>query len=208
MKNLKNKIAVVTGAGSGIGRELALLLTKEGCHLSLNELSTARLEETIALCRKVNPSVKVYSESFDVSNEAFMHRFAQNTLAEMGAVDIMINNAGVAIGMVKAEELKKKDFDYIMGINFWGMIYGTQAFVPYLKTRSESALVNVSSLFGLVGIAYQAAYCTSKFAIRGCTEALRMEVLRDAPQLIVHTVHPGGVATNIANDARPAVDNP
>lgn len=208
MKDLKNKVAVVTGVGSGIGRALAELLAKEGCKLSLNELNVDRLNDTIESCKRINPSIEIYSESFDVSVEEAMHKFAQNTIAQMGHVDIMINNAGVAISMVKAESIKKTDFDWIMGINFWGMVYGSQAFVPHLKARKESALVNVSSLFGLVGIAYQAAYCSTKFAIRGYTESLRMEVLNDAPHVTIHTVHPGGIATNIANDAKDVSNNP
>ena len=208
MKDLKNKVAVVTGVGSGIGRALAELLAKEGCKLSLNELNVDRLNDTIESCKQINPSIEIYSDSFDVSIEEDMHKFAQNTIAQMGHVDIMINNAGVAISMVKAESIKKSDFDWIMGINFWGMVYGSQAFVPHLKARKESALVNVSSLFGLVGIAYQAAYCSTKFAIRGYTESLRMEVLNDAPHVTIHTVHPGGIATNIANDAKDVSNNP
>lgn len=208
MKNLKDKVAVITGAGSGIGLALAELLAKEGCNLALNELNQDRLNETVESCQKINPSIEVYSEAFDVSVEEAMHTFAQNTIAKLGHVDLMINNAGVAIGMVKAESVKKSDFDWVMGINFWGMVYGSQAFVPHLKARKESALVNVSSLFGLVGIAYQGAYCSSKFAIRGYTESLRMEVLNDAPHLTIHTVHPGGIATNIANDAKNVSDNP
>jgi butyryl-CoA dehydrogenase len=178
----------------------------EGCHLSLNELNKDRLKETIEECEKINPSINIYSESFDVSDAQQMSAFAQNTLKKLKQVDLMINNAGVAIGEVKAEELKKEDFDWIMGINFWGMVYGTQSFVPHLKLRKESALVNISSLFGLVGIAYQAAYCTTKFAIRGFTESLRMETLHDSPHLTIHTVHPGGVSTRIATDSKWVLD--
>lgn len=206
MKNLSGKVAVITGVGSGIGKALSLHLAKGGCNLSLNELNIERLEETIDECKKINPSINIYSESFDVSDSQKMHFFAKNTVEKLNHVDIMINNAGVAIGAVKAEELKKEDFDWIMGINFWGMVYGTQAFVPHLKSRQESALVNISSLFGLVGIAYQAAYCTTKFAIRGFTESLRMETLHDAPHLTIHTVHPGGVSTRIATDSKWVLD--
>ncbi len=202
MKNLTGKHVAITGVGSGIGLELALLFARRRCNLALNELSGERLQETIDLCKRIYPDIRIYAESFDVSNEDSMHNWAKKSIEELGHIDIMINNAGVAIGQVKAEELTKKDFDWIMGINFWGMVYGTQAFVPHLKTRPESAIVNVSSLLGLIGIAYQAAYCTTKFAIRGFTECLRMEVLNDAPQLTVHTVHPGGVSTNIANDSK------
>ena len=208
MKNLKGKVAAVTGVGSGIGRALAVLLAQKGCDLALNELNDDRLAETVELCKKENSSIKIFSRSFDVSVEKEVRSFAANTINTFGKVDIVINNAGVALGPVKAENIKKKDFDWIMNINFWGMVYSTQAFTPYLKKQDEAALVNISSVFGLIGVAYQAAYCTTKFAIRGYTESLRMEVLNDAPQLVVHTVHPGGIATEIANKQRWVLDTP
>ena len=162
MKNLKGKVAAVTGVGSGIGRALAVLLAQKGCDLALNELNDDRLTETIEFCKKENTSIKIYSRSFDVSVEKEVRSFAANTINTFGKVDIVINNAGVALGPVKAENIKKKDFDWIMGINFWGMVYGTQAFTPYLKRQNEAALVNISSVFGLIGVAYQAAYCTTQ----------------------------------------------
>lgn len=208
MKNLKDKVAAVTGVGSGIGRALAVLLAKKGCDLALNELHSERLEETIELCKKENPNIRIYSKAFDVSQEKEVRSFAANTINTFGKIDLVINNAGVAMGPVKAESIKKEDFDWIMGINFWGMVYGSQAFLPYLKRRPEAALVNISSLFGLIGIAYQAPYCTTKFAIRGYTESLRMEVLNDAPNLIIHTVHPGGINTKIADDSKWVLEDP
>lgn len=208
MKKLEGKVAAVTGVGSGIGRALAVVLAKKGCELSLNEINQDRLDETITLCKRENPSIRIFAKAFDVSQEKEVRSFAANTINTFGKVDIVINNAGVALGPVKAESVTKKDFDWIMGINFWGMIYGSHAFVPYLKKQNEAALVNVSSVFGLIGVAYQAAYCATKFAIRGYTESLRMEVLNDAPQLIVHTVHPGGIATSIADDSKWVLDAP
>ncbi|MEE9373785.1 MAG: SDR family oxidoreductase [Saprospiraceae bacterium] len=208
MKDLKGKVAAITGVGSGIGQALSVYLAQKGCDLALNEINPERLETTISLCKKENPSIKIYSRVFDVAVAKEHRAFAANTMNTFGKVDIMINNAGVAIGPVAAENIKKEDFDWIMGINFWGMVYGTQAFVPYLKKQKEAALVNISSLFGLVGIAHQAAYCTTKFAIRGYTESLRMETLKTAPHLIIHTVHPGGVSTRIADDSRVVTDGP
>lgn len=208
MKNLKNKVAAITGAGSGIGEALALNLAEKGCDLALNEINPDRLSQTVEKCKKINSTIKIYEKAFDVSDEKEMRSFAANTMNTHGKVDIMINNAGVAIGTVAAESIKKEDFDFIMGINFWGMVYGTQAFYPYLKRQNEAALANVSSLFGLVGIAYQAAYCTTKFAIRGYTESLRMEALSTAPHVTIHTIHPGGISTNIANDAKWVTEEP
>lgn len=207
MKNLKGKHVAITGVGSGIGHALAIAFANEGCHLSINDIDAKRLQALAAECKKINSNIQIYQEAFDVSVQDDMNRWAQASIDSLGQIDIVINNAGVALGMVRIEELSKENFDWVMGINFWGMVYGTQAFLPHLRSRPESAIVNISSLFGLVGVAYQAAYCTSKFAIRGFTETLRMEMLRDAPHLIIHTVHPGGVATNIANEARPIDKN-
>lgn len=208
MNNLKGKVAAITGAGSGIGEALAINLAQKGCDLSLNEINPERLQKTVEKCKKINSSIKIYEKIFDVADEKEMRSFAANTMNTHGKIDLMINNAGVAIGTVAAEEIKKEDFDWIMGVNFWGMVYGTQAFLPYLKKQDEAALVNISSLFGLVGIAYQAAYCTTKFAIRGYTESLRMETLKTAPHVTIHTVHPGGISTNIANDSKWVTEEP
>jgi NAD(P)-dependent dehydrogenase (short-subunit alcohol dehydrogenase family) len=207
MKNLKGKHVAITGVGSGIGHALVTALAKEGCQISMNDIDGARLQSVVDECKQINPNIQTYHEAFDVSVQEDMNRWAQASISSLGQIDIVINNAGVALGMVRVEELSKENFDWVMGINFWGMVYGTQAFLSHLRSRPESAIVNISSLFGLVGIAYQAAYCTSKFAIRGYTESLRMEMIKDAPHLIVHTVHPGGVATNIANDSRPIDKN-
>ena len=202
MKNLKGKHVAITGVGSGIGHELAIAFANEGCNLSINDIDGIRLDTLVAECKKINSDIQIYQEAFDVSVQDDMKRWAAASIDSLGQIDIVINNAGVALGMVRIEDLSKEHFDWVMGINFWGMVYGTQAFLPHLRSRPESAIVNISSLFGLVGIAYQGAYCTSKFAIRGFRETLRMEMLKDAPHLIIHTVHPGGVATNIANDSR------
>ena len=206
MKNLTGKHVALTGAGSGIGKALALAFAEEGCHLSLSDISAERLESVVHECERLNPKIQIHKEIFDVSEESQVHQWAKNSIASLGHIDVVINNAGVALHGVKAENIAKADFDWIMGINFWGMVYGSQAFVPHLKSRPESALVNISSILGIVGLARQAAYCTTKFAIRGYTESLRMETLEDAPHLIVHSVHPGGVSTNIANDAKSAVN--
>ena len=207
MKNLKGKHIAITGVGSGIGKAMVLALAREGCNISMSDIDGARLQSVIAECKDINPNIQIHHDMFDVSVQEDMNRWAQASIDALGHIDVMINNAGVALGLVRVEDLSKENFDWVMGINFWGMVYGTQAFIPHLRSRPESAIVNISSLFGLVGIAYQAAYCTSKFAIRGYTESLRMEMLKDAPHLTIYTVHPGGVATNIANDSRQIEEN-
>lgn len=198
---INGKIAVVTGAGSGIGRALALALSKEGARLALNDFNKQTLEETGALVEEQGGEAPLLVD-FDVADHKKMHAFAEQVASHFGQVDIMINNAGVALGKVTAEDVEYEDFEWIMGINFWGMVYGSKAFLPFLKARTEASLVNISSLFGLIGIAYQAPYCTTKFAIRGFTESLRMEMLDLSPQVCVTSVHPGGIKTKIARSAR------
>jgi NAD(P)-dependent dehydrogenase (short-subunit alcohol dehydrogenase family) len=131
-----------------------------------------------------------------------MNQFAQTVFEKYGRVDVMINNAGVALGQVTAEEVTREDFKWVMDINFWGMINGSQAFLPFIKKQSEGAVANVSSIFGIAGIAHQAAYCTSKFAIRGYTESMRMESKLDFPHVTIHSIHPGGIKTNIVRNSR------
>ena len=147
-------------------------------------------------------SGKIISSAFDVSKKEEFESFAKKVEEEFQRVDIVINNAGVALGRVSVEELDYKDLEWVMNINFWGMVYGTKTFLPLLKKQSEAAIINISSLFGIAGIGHQGAYCASKFAIRGFTESLRMEALLEFPHVLIHTVHPGGIKTNIAKNAK------
>ena len=201
MKSFKDKVAVVTGAGgSGIGRALALALAAEGAKLAISDVKEETLDETISMLKAMNATVDAHA--FDVADRAAMYRFADAVADKYGQVDLVINNAGVALGRVTAMDVDYDDFDWIMGINFWGMVYGSKAFLPHLVKRTEATLVNVSSLFGLMGVAYQVPYCTSKFAIRGFTESLRMEMMALSPQVTVTSVHPGGIKTNIVKSSR------
>ena len=201
MRSLNNKIAVVTGVASGIGRSLAQLLAREGCHLALNDYNAEGLAETVSSLQ-LQAKQKVIHESFDVADRNAFEAFASKVEQTFGAVHLVINNAGVALGRVSVEEVNYDDFEWLMGINFWGMVYGTKAFLPLLKKQEEGAVANVSSVFGFAGIGYQSVYCASKFAIRGFTESLRMEAVNEFPQLTVHTIHPGGINTNIAKNSR------
>lgn len=203
MKDLKDKVVVITGAASGIGQSLAKVFTEQGSHLLLNDYDPKGLETTVESLQKIaRADQKIESMSFDVSDKGKVQAFADYAQQTFGKVDVVINNAGVALGRVSAEEVTYEDFDWIMGINFWGMVYGSKAFLPLLKQQPEAALVNVSSVFGLAGIAFQSAYCTTKFAIRGFTESLRMEALMMFPHVTIHTVHPGGINTNIAKNSK------
>ncbi len=199
MKHLTNKVAVISGAGSGIGKALAFHLAREGCRLALNDVNPDRLKATASLLEEYG--VEMMLSDFNVADRKAWEDFAMETLGKFGEVDLVINNAGVALGRYTVEETSYDDLEWIMNINFYGMVYGTKSFLPHLLKRKESAVVNVSSILGIAGLAWQSGYCASKFAIRGFTESLRMEAMKDFPQLTVHTVHPGGIKTNIAADA-------
>jgi len=198
MRNLRGKVAVITGAGSGIGRALALQLAQQGVTLAITDYQSESLQESLKLVQKHQPQSRSYL--FDVSDKAAFQEFAQQAIRDFQQIDLVINNAGVALGKYTVEQLSYEDLEWIMGINLWGMIYGTKEFLPHLKTRLEASIVNISSLFGLIGVKYQAAYCTTKFAIRGFTESLRQELMDTNVQVL--SVHPGGIKTNIAKHAR------
>lgn len=197
---LAQKTAVVTGVGAGIGRALALALANECSALALCDINGDKLAETVAACKK--QGVKVHAESFDVADPKAMEAFAANAVQALGEIDLVVNNAGVALGTHSLEELSYEDFEWVFGVNLWGMIYGSNTFLPHLATRPEAALVNVSSVFGLMGVAQQIPYCTTKFAIRGFTESLRMEAIIKYPNLHVISVHPGGIDTDIVRNSR------
>ena len=202
MKHLKDKVISITGAGSGIGRSLAMKLNASGAKLALNDYNAEALEETLSLLP--NQNIKFINQVFDVSNKDAVYSFADETMKSFGQVDGCINNAGVALGTVSAENLSYEDFNWIFGINFWGMVYGTKAHIPLIKKQSEGFIANVSSIFGITGIAYQTAYCSTKFAIRGFNESVRMEMHVESPHIKIHSIHPGGIKTNIAKDSKVA----
>lgn len=196
MKNLKDKVVVISGAGSGIGQALALQMSKEGAKLALNDCNEIALHETISLIGN-HP---VFSVVLDVADRAAIEDFAQNVINTYGKVDVVINNAGVALAGKEVLETAYEDFEWLMKINFWGTVYGTRAFLPFLLKEKEASLVNISSVFGLVGVAGQTSYCASKFAVRGFTESIRMEMIQK--NVCISSVHPGGIKTNIARNSK------
>lgn len=198
MKNFDNKVAVVTGAGSGMGRELAYQLASAGAKIAVLDFNALALEETER--HLLASGTEVFAKTVDVSQKEQVFAFADEVMARFGRVDILINNAGVALGQVRVDDQKMEDMEWIVGINQWGVVYGTMAFLPHLKKSPEAALVNLSSIFGIVGIATQSAYCMTKFAVRGFTESLRMESVGSS--LTITTIHPGNVKTNIVNNSR------
>lgn len=199
MQNFKDKVAVITGAGSGIGRALAYDLAARGCHLALCDVNREGLAETAA--RAADHGVTVTHAIVDVADRAAMHAWADEVAADHGKVNLVVNNAGVAL-VAPLGTASYDDLEWIMGINFWGVVHGTKAFLPHLIAAGEGHIVNVSSVFGLFGVASQGAYNASKFAVRGFTDCLRQEL--DIMQCGVSAtcVHPGGIKTNIARDAR------
>ena len=199
MKSFENKVAAITGAGSGMGRTLALRLAQEKCHLALSDVNEAGLAETVQLASQYG--VKVTSKKVDVAQREAMYAWADEVVRDHGKVNLIFNNAGVAVGAT-VEGISYEDFEWIVGINFWGVVYGTKAFLPHLKASGEGHIVNTSSVFGLAGIPSQSAYNSTKFAVRGFTEALRQELDLAGGKVSATSVHPGGIKTNIARAAR------
>jgi NAD(P)-dependent dehydrogenase (short-subunit alcohol dehydrogenase family) len=199
MKNFKDKVAAISGAASGMGRELAVQLAQRGCHLSLCDVDAAGLQETAARAAKC--CVRVTTQTVDVSDREAMYAWADRTVADHGKVNLIFNNAGVALGAM-LDTVSAKDFQWIMGINFWGVVWGTQAFLPHLRRAGEGHIINTSSVFGLLTSPTQGTYNASKFAVRGFTEALRQELDMAHEGVSATCVHPGGIRTAIARTAR------
>lgn len=199
MKDFNNKVAAITGAGSGIGQQLALLLAKEGCHLSLADVNEAGLQNTLSQLK--NSPVKVTTAKVDVSNRDAVKQWAIQTVSDHGKVNLIFNNAGVALGSA-IDGMSYDDLEWIMNINFWGVVYGTKEFLPFLKASGEGHIVNISSIFGITAQPSQSAYNASKFAVRGFTESLRQELDIQNNGVSATCVHPGGIRTNIAKAAR------
>lgn len=198
MDYFADKVAVVTGAGSGLGRALARNLAARGCHLAISDINEANLTDTLQLLPD-SGGVTVLATTLDVSDrEAFGH-YARTVLAQFGRVDIVINNAGISGRDIPMSEYDYAEYERVLKVNLWGVIHGSHEFLPHLIANPGSHLVNISSIFGLVAPPLAGVYCASKFAVRGYTEALRTE-LGDRG-VYVTCVHPGVIATNIAVSA-------
>jgi butyryl-CoA dehydrogenase len=198
MKDFKDKIIVITGAGSGMGRSYALEFAKLGAKLALNDYDPKGLAQTVALLKKAG--IKgVFSQAFDVGDKAAMNSFAAQVQSKLGNAHVIINNAGVGGGGMPVWAMEDQSYERTLQINFFGVVYGTRAFLPQLLANGEGAVVNISSVFGLVGTPNASDYCASKFAVRGFTESLMVELQESA--ITVHLVHPGGINTNIAKDS-------
>lgn len=199
MKELRERVGVVTGAASGIGRALAIELARAGCELALCDVDAEGLEETRSQVQRSGSRVSTHV--LDVADRKGVHAFADRVAQEHGRVNLVVNNAGVAL-TADVAELEYDDFEWLMNINFWGVVHGTRAFLPHLKRAGEGHIVNVSSVFGLIAVPTQSAYNAAKFAVRGFTECLREELDLEACGVSATCVHPGGIQTRIAKSGR------
>ncbi|MFQ3249371.1 MAG: NAD(P)-dependent dehydrogenase (short-subunit alcohol dehydrogenase family) [Glaciecola sp.] len=192
-----NKTVLVTGAGSGIGEALALVFAELGSKLALCDIDGAALLSLVEKLKVTHPKLIVYSCVLDVSNKDDWHSYLAAADNHCGQIDVVINNAGIEGSAQPVWASDDALLHRVMNVNFYGMVYGSKAALPYLCKRPWAALVNVSSVFGMIAPPNTADYCASKFAIRGYTEALRAELELVYPQVQVHLVHPGGINTNI-----------
>lgn len=199
MTQFPGRVAAITGAGSGIGRALALRLAAAGCSLALADRDADGLEATAAQIRAL--PVRVTTTVLDVSDEAAVYAWADQVVADHGKVNLVFNNAGVALSGTVAG-LSLDDYRWIVDINFWGVVYGTKAFLPHLEASGEGHVINISSTFGLAAQPLMSGYNATKFAVRGFTESLRQDLELTGSAVTATCVHPGGIKTNVAKSAR------
>lgn len=196
MRRLANRVAVVTGAASGIGRATALALAAKGCALAIADVDELGLAQSARMIAALGRPVSQHI--VDVSDKQRMQAFVDEVLTEHGRVHIVVNNAGVTV-ISKFEHHSIEDFERIVAVNLWGVVYGCKYFLPHLQAEGWGSLVNVSSMFGFTGVPKQSSYCATKFAVRGFSESLAIELANE--NIDVLTVHPGGIATNIVRNA-------
>ncbi len=201
MEGFAGKVAVVTGAGSGIGRALALELGRSGAKLAISDIDTEGLAETEAALTALGAQVK--ADRLNVTERETVISYADAVKSHFGSVHQIYNNAGIAYtGDVEVSPFK--DIERVMDVDFWGVVNGTKAFLPHLIESGDGHVVNISSLFGIFSVPGQAAYNSAKFAVRGFTEALRQEMMLAGHPVKVTCVHPGGIKTAIARNATAA----
>lgn len=195
MQDFKNKVVVITGAGSGIGRELATQFAAKGAVLALNDWNADALAETWEMLPE---AAQGYFSAFDVGDREKVEKFAGATRKALGRVDVVLNNAGMSLEPNPVIYSEIEEYEKVIRVNLWGVIYGSLAFMPHLREDKGGCLVNISSVFGLMGFPGTAPYNVSKFGVRGFTETLRVEMRGTNLQVVC--VHPGGIRTNIASN--------
>jgi NAD(P)-dependent dehydrogenase (short-subunit alcohol dehydrogenase family) len=200
MKSFKDKVAVVTGAGSGIGRHLCLQLAQAGAHVAMSDVNELGLVETLKL---MPPDATIKCYRVDVSSKEQVFAHAEDVKRDFGTAHYIFNNAGVSLAGTIAQ-VTIEEIEWQLGINLWGVIYGTKAFLPMLLAQREGHIINISSLFGLVACATQGPYNVTKFGVRGWTECLWQEL--EGTGVSATSVHPGGIKTEIAHMARMSVN--
>ncbi len=205
MRTLRDKVVVVTGAGSGIGRALAVQAAVAGAVPALSDVDERGLRETADLVLAA-AGRRPRTDRLDVRDRVAVRAYAAAVGDGLDRVDVLVNNAGVALHGA-LEEVGYDDLEWVMDVDFWGVVNGTKEFLPHLAASGDGCLVNVSSLFGLMGVAGQTAYCSAKFAVRGFTESLRQELLLAGTPVQVTCVHPGGVRTGIVRHGRVAASH-
>jgi short-subunit dehydrogenase len=208
MTAIRGAAAAVTGAASGIGRALSLELAARGCDLALADRDEAGLQAVAAEIAKTSDKTsdksgqrKVTVHGVDVGVPSQIEAFARAAIAAHPGLNIVVNNAGVAL-MGLFNELDQAEMEWLMNINFWGVVHGTRAFLPHLSQQKQAHIVNLSSIFGIIAPPGQTAYAAAKFAVRGFSESLRHELAMANSPIKLSVVHPGGVATNIARNSR------
>jgi NAD(P)-dependent dehydrogenase (short-subunit alcohol dehydrogenase family) len=199
MRRFAGKVAVITGAGSGIGRALSVELARRGARLALSDVDLVTVAETAALCDKEGAQARHYQ--LDVADRSAVLAHADAVAGDFGGVNLVVNNAGVAL-VAPGGQMSWDDLEWVMNVDYWGVVHGTKAFLPHLIASGDGHVVNISSVFGLIGVPTQSAYNSAKFAVRGFTEALRQEMLIERRRVGVTCVHPGGIRTNIVRNAR------
>jgi NAD(P)-dependent dehydrogenase (short-subunit alcohol dehydrogenase family) len=199
-KSFHDKVVAISGAGSGMGREMALIAARDGALLAISDWNEAGLAETVDLVKAAGAG-EVRSDVVDVSDRAAVGEWAAAVAEQFGRVNVVVNNAGVSM-TGDFEDMSYEEFDWIVGVNFNGVVNGTKEFLPHLIASGDGTLVNISSLFGLISMPGQSAYNATKYAVRGFTEALREEMLINGHPVTVTCVHPGGIKTGIARNGR------
>lgn len=197
-------MAVVTGAGSGIGRALAINLAGRGAHLAISDINQGGLDETLSQLAMFDVTIK--ADQLDVTDRDAVFAYADAVQAHFGRVNLVINNAGAALNG-EFRVMPMDDFIWQMDVNFWGVAHGTKAFLPHLENADWGHITNISSIFGIIASPGNSAYNASKFAVRGMTECLRMELDMAESSVSATSVHPGGIKTNIARSARVILSN-